>query len=290
MKRPEHVIITASCNNFGSLSIATLEPLPENQLDILIRFSKVFEQTYTRFLDLQKAEAQAREAQIEVALERVRAKAMAMHTSNDLKDVARELRRQMGSLGLKELETCAIHLYEGSNDFFTSWAALQSPGSKSEIILTETQLPKKGVRNLEKIIDCYNKKKLNYVIANDWKDFQQFIQTLKVHAPEALKVVLKTTRNRQKNEIQSYWSVSDFKGGSLLLSSITKPEDAYLKLLRRFANVFDLAYRRFSDLKKAEAQAREAKIEAALERVRARTMAMHQSNEWRKPLCFFFSS
>ena len=100
-----------------------------------------------------------------------------------------------------------------------------------------------------------------------------------MHAPEALKVVLKTTRNRPKNEIQSYWSVADFKGGSLLLSSITKPEDAYLKLLRRFANVFDLAYRRFSDLKKAEAQAREAKIEAALERVRARTMAMHQSNE-----------
>ncbi|MCU0388569.1 MAG: hypothetical protein MUE71_08185, partial [Chitinophagaceae bacterium] len=34
---------------------------------ILIRFGKVFQQTYTRFLDLQKAEAQAREAQIEAA-------------------------------------------------------------------------------------------------------------------------------------------------------------------------------------------------------------------------------
>ena len=34
---------------------------------ILERFAKVFEQTYTRFLDLQKAEAQAREAQIEPA-------------------------------------------------------------------------------------------------------------------------------------------------------------------------------------------------------------------------------
>ena len=45
------------------------------------RFAKVFEQTYTRFLDLQKAEAQAREAQIELALERVRARSMAMHQS-----------------------------------------------------------------------------------------------------------------------------------------------------------------------------------------------------------------
>ncbi len=37
-----------------------------------MRFGKVFQQTYTRFLDLQKAEAQARESQIELALERVR--------------------------------------------------------------------------------------------------------------------------------------------------------------------------------------------------------------------------
>ncbi|WP_163500672.1 hypothetical protein, partial [Escherichia coli] len=44
----------------------------------------VFEQAYTRFLDLQRAEAQAREAQIEAALERVRSKAMAMHNSSDL--------------------------------------------------------------------------------------------------------------------------------------------------------------------------------------------------------------
>jgi hypothetical protein len=33
--------------------------------------AKVFEQAYTRFLDLQKAEAQARESQIQLALERV---------------------------------------------------------------------------------------------------------------------------------------------------------------------------------------------------------------------------
>jgi hypothetical protein len=51
------------------------------------RVGKVFEQAYIRFLDLQKAEAQAREAQIEAALERIRARAMAMHHSEELKDV-----------------------------------------------------------------------------------------------------------------------------------------------------------------------------------------------------------
>ncbi|HEY5369549.1 MAG TPA: hypothetical protein VIJ75_11200 [Hanamia sp.] len=48
--------------------------LSENEIDIIKRFAKVFEQAYTRFLDLQKAEAQERESQIQLALERVRGK------------------------------------------------------------------------------------------------------------------------------------------------------------------------------------------------------------------------
>src|SRR4026207_2283680 len=71
----------------GNLLFITLEPCPEFH-DIFKRFAAVFEQTYTRFLDLQKAEAQAREAKIEAALERVRSRTMAMQHSNELKDAA----------------------------------------------------------------------------------------------------------------------------------------------------------------------------------------------------------
>ena len=49
------------------------EPIP-GEIPGLWNDSRVFEQTYTRFLDLQKAEAQAREAKIEAALERVRSR------------------------------------------------------------------------------------------------------------------------------------------------------------------------------------------------------------------------
>ena len=59
-------------------------PFTDEENAIFKRFAKVFEQTYTRFLDLQKAEAQAREAQIEAALERVRSRTMAMHNSQDV--------------------------------------------------------------------------------------------------------------------------------------------------------------------------------------------------------------
>jgi hypothetical protein len=65
------------------------------------RFAGVFDLTYTRFLDLQKAEAQTREALIEGALERVRARALAMQQPEELKDVAQVLRNEMGALELK---------------------------------------------------------------------------------------------------------------------------------------------------------------------------------------------
>ena len=52
-----------------------------------------------------------------------------------------------------------------------------------------------------------------------------------------------------------------------------------LKIYRRFTSVLSLTYRRYKDLKEAEAQTREAQIEAALERVRAKTMAMHKSEQ-----------
>ena len=71
----------------------------EEDFKVLRRAAKVFEQTYTRFLDLQKAEAQARESQIQLALERVRARTMAMQKSDELQEVAMLLFQQVRSLG-----------------------------------------------------------------------------------------------------------------------------------------------------------------------------------------------
>ena len=84
----------------GFLMFITVEPLYPKMHDIFKRFAKVFEQTYTRFLDLQKAEAQAREAQIEAALERVRARSMAMQKSEELKEVIQVVYEQFVHLNI----------------------------------------------------------------------------------------------------------------------------------------------------------------------------------------------
>src|SRR5205823_603602 len=83
---PETQIHHLANFSHGNLLFITLEPCPEFH-DVFKRFAAVFEQTYTRFLDLQKAEAQAREAKIETALEKVRSRTMAMQKSEELKEV-----------------------------------------------------------------------------------------------------------------------------------------------------------------------------------------------------------
>src|SRR4029079_5760208 len=75
------------------------QPYSENETNILVRFNAIVALTFRRFFDLQKAEAQAREGQIQLALERVRARTMAMQRSDELPEAAKLLFQQVQSLG-----------------------------------------------------------------------------------------------------------------------------------------------------------------------------------------------
>lgn len=77
-----------------ALGISTYHLLTEEEINLFKRFLKVFELAYQRFLDIELAIAQAREAQIEAALERVRSRSLAMHKSDELKDVIRVVLEQ----------------------------------------------------------------------------------------------------------------------------------------------------------------------------------------------------
>ena len=273
------VYLNASFNNFGGLTLASIDPMTDEHFDILLRFAKVFDLTYTRFNDLKQAEAQAREAQIEVALERVRARAMAMHSSGELKEVVHELRKQMGFLGQKDMDTCVIHLHDESPDFINAWAAIQPPESKDEIIESTARVPKKGLLIIEEALEAYSSNQQDYVIINEGVKIRQWFNFIQKESPEAFNKIEESAESTNAADPISYWSFSDFPGGSLLMVTIHQPTVTSRNLLRRFANVFGLAYRRFADLKQAEAQAREAKIEAALERIRSRSMAMSKTDE-----------
>ncbi|RTL57587.1 MAG: GHKL domain-containing protein [Sphingobacteriales bacterium] len=248
----------------------------EEDFKIIKRFARVFEQAYARFLDLQKAEAQAREAQIEAALEKVRSRSLAMHTSQELTDVVLELRKQMGILGQKDLDTCVIHLNDISPDYVHSWAAIRPPGSYDGFVDSSVVVPKKGLLIIEEALKAYKAGKKEYVIINENKKLSQWLNFLQKKSPQAYQKIIESS---EKNRERSFWSFADFPGGSLLIVTLESPEKSSRDLLRKFANVFGLAYQRFADLKKAEAQAREAQIETSMEKVRSRSLAMQKPGE-----------
>jgi len=262
----------------GFLLFITYEPVPEAH-DIFKRFTRVFDQTYTRFLDLKKAEKQARESRIEAALERVRSRAMAMQTSDELKDVALELRTQMGLLGQKDLEVCAIHLYDLHQDYFESWGAMHPPDSEDEILQSMALFPKSGSLIIEEMMDYYASDQSDYVLVNEGEKFKQWFELMKEHAPEIYRHLSKANADTPEDKLRAFWAMSEFSGGALIMVTYSYPDEDSRNLLRRTANVFGLAYKRFNDLKRAEEQAREAQIENALEKVRSRSLAMQTPDE-----------
>lgn len=268
----DHTVVSGSFNNFGLIEASGPIPHTETQLSIISRFGQVFDQAYTRFLDLQKAEAQAREAQIEAALERVRSSSMAMHKSEELHNVINVVAEQITGLGIK---------YDGA-----SFTKINADKSWEQWIATPTQPYPFKVH-----IPYMDHPMVNSAIAA-WRNDIDFIATeysfeeknsFFDHFFENT-IAKNIPVERKKFVMQSKGlAVSAVPTKSLLLSIYNYECVPFAnqenEVLKRFAKVFEQAYTRFLDLQRAEANAREATIEAALEKVRGKAMAMHNSND-----------
>ena len=274
---PEKVYHNSFFYSSGILFAFTENPISEEATNVLNRFTNVFGQTYRRYLDLQKAEEQVREAQIEAGLERVRASAMAMRSSDDLLEVANVLRDQMANLGQAALESSIIHLYEEDKDKILAWYSYRNPNSpEDEIISNEARVDKKSTAYIRETIAKYKSGETEYTIVAKGEMLREWYKEL-----ESLDINVIDYDENGAIIVPDvlYYHYSNFSGGSLLMISNDPPSEESRELQKRAAGVFDMAYRRFSDLKKTEEQAREAQIEAALERVRASSMAMHKSED-----------
>jgi len=260
----------------GFMGAASPGEISLESWDLLQRATAVFSFAYKRFSDLQKAEAQTREAMIEAALERIRARALAMHRSEEFTEVAKVMREQMGYLGQPELETSAVHLYEEDADNIFSWRAFRlSSDLKGNISYGFFKIPKTSCVIARRFVQKFKSKATDYTIEVSGAEQAEWYKILFKLAPEVHAAMKKSGTTKEKR----YYHFSKFTGGALLMVTSKAPANDAIELQKRSAQVFDLAYRRFKDLQKAEAQARESQIQLALERVRARTMAMQNSNE-----------
>jgi signal transduction histidine kinase len=251
----------------GLISFSTQEPRPPETINILERFATVFNQTYTRFLDLQKAEAQAREARIEGALERLRSRTMAMQKSEELPEVSAELYRQLKGLGepVQQLTIGIIHEAKGIVEI--------SATIEGNILPQTIRHPIEEPYVMKKVVNSWKVGEKVFILDLKGEDISAYNHFRNQLVGKNLFRVDLTAESHR------VITVTMFSKGFLALAADEPRPAESVQVLERFAGVFDLTYTRFLDLQKAEAQAREAQIEAGLERVRSRTMAMQKSDE-----------
>jgi len=253
----------------GDIGISTLQPIDEHQIKILKRFRNVFDLAYRRFNDIALAEEQTRESQVQLALERVRARTMAMHKSDELADAAFVLFQQFKELGEgpEQFTIGIINESENVIEFWLTWRGKQF-GNKTLLSLDERHVASKLYR-------AWKLKDKSLVIDLSGKDLKEYNYVRRNRLKEA-DVDIGNVLDDEKRRIIY---IAFFSRGLISIAAHEPCPPDTLPLLERFAGVFDLTYTRFLDLQKAEAQAREAQIEAALERVRSRTMGMQKSEE-----------
>ncbi|MFN8347766.1 MAG: hypothetical protein U0X91_22365 [Spirosomataceae bacterium] len=269
MRALESVIFSMAFMKHGALHWGPT-PLTEEKALILQRFAAVFEQAYTRFLDLQKAEEQAREAEIELALEKVRSRTMAMHHSSELGEAANLLFQQVQALRIPAW-SCGYNIWEIDEKVCTAWMSsdgmLQPP---FKIPLTESPSFILQYESRQKGIPFYVEEVGGEALVAHYKymsSLPDFGEILNRH--------LKTGFTLPTYQINH---IVNFKHGNMVFITGEPVPEAW-DIFKRFAKVFEQTYIRFLDLQKAEAQAREAQIEAVLERIRSRAMAMNTSEE-----------
>ena len=265
------------CSNFpqGYLHILTDTLLSAEEESLLVRFTRVFEQTYTRFLDLKKAEAQAREAQIEAALERVRSRAMAMQRSDELREVVGKVFEAFQQLDFGA-PTCCIGIFDEATRSSEWWVS-----SVSEVILPRSyHIP--YLEGWPK--DWYQ------MVYNNWQQgVPYFTCTFEGEEKRAFDRMISEETEFGLIGDSSFTDVIPLESMTLSYARMTHgvlevgthepiPDDQ-LHILHRFGSVIDLTYTRFDDLQQAEARAREAVREASLDRVRAEIASMRTADD-----------
>ncbi|MFM7485504.1 MAG: hypothetical protein ACKO13_01155, partial [Cytophagales bacterium] len=244
-----------------SLNIANSQAQPYSKEDnaLLLRFAVVFEQAYVRFLDLQKAEAQARESQIQLALERVRAKTMAMQKSEELSSLINEVFVRLTELDLK-MDSATMLIVDKKTNVTDYWIAAEKFNYS-----TRFSVPPLTDGIMAKNFQAAWQSKEDFIYVYNQKDKNEYLNFLFTHSdfrklPDERKQFLLNTKVYNL-------AYALMEEGALVMTRFTEQSftPTEHQTLKRFAKIFEQCYTRFLDLQKAEAQAREAQIEAALE-------------------------
>jgi signal transduction histidine kinase len=269
---PDQQILHSFNFKEGGIFAYTKNELSEGEINIFKRFTEVFAQTYTRFLDIQKAEKQAREAQIEAALERIRSRSMAMQSSDELSEVVGLMYNEVEKLGVSNWG-CALMIFDDTNKNVQMWF--------SEHVNNQHVRP-------------YDFDNLNHELVRKWWEFwESEDEILSIHLKDeeneewtnymfentGMKNLPKETKEVIRSENEVYFGYAKMKQGLVSFINLEPFPEETFPILKRIARTFEQAYTRFLDVQRAEKLALETARQASLDRIRAQIASMRSAQD-----------
>jgi signal transduction histidine kinase len=250
--RPSWQRLHAAYFKTGYLVIITEVPCKEE--DIFKRFAQVFDLTYTRFLDLQKAEAQAKEATKQASLDRVRAVISSMRSAADLELITPLIFKELTILGVPFIR-CGVFIIKEKEEIVEAY--LSSPEGNS---LGALRLPFQASKLTYQTVEAWRK---GEVYQQHWnkEDFVQWIEQL-----------MAEDQIQDSNTYQGTAAPPEsldlhfvpFTQGMLYVGAKNPMDEIKLELVQALAKSFSIAYARYEDfekLEKAKSEVESAMIE-----------------------------
>ena len=227
-----------------ALSIATYSGVPftDTENAIFKRFGAVFGQAYIRFLDLKKAEGQAREAIRTASLDRVRAQIASMRTTQDLERITPLIWNELTTLGVPFIR-CGVFIMDEQQQQIHTF--LSTPDGKA-IASFNTSFANPGL--LSEALPHWRNKEI-YTTHWDEATFLEQAQTLigqgMIASPE--------TYLTDHRPTSLYLHLLPFLQGMLYVGNDTTPlTDDQLSLVQTLADAFSTAYARYEDFNKLD--------------------------------------
>lgn len=242
----------------GTINLIAKQSLTDEECSIMIRLAKVFGLIYTRFMDLQIAEAQAREASKDAALEKVRSRTMSMHSSGEFFEVANILFSELWKLAGRPLQF-GISLHSRENMECLVYTHDEQAGSLTRmgwIAATEHTV-------LNSMYDYWLRQEDLFPVVSG-ESLDSFYQ----------RVMPGADRTTADFDQEQYAFFLPFSKGSFFGWWGIPISDDQVSILRRFTTLIDLTYSRHLELMQAEANAREVLLQASLNRLRAQIASM----------------
>ena len=264
---PNGLFITQGYCKFGYVGFGhTREATPEEKY-VVKKMAIEFERLYQRFIDLQATEAQIKEAQVEVSLERVRASAMAMRSSDDVGNATGVLFSELDKLGISLLR-CGLIIINGKEKTMQVWRANTTKDGTVGQVTGKVSMSIHPM--LEAAYDAWLLKETSLRYDLSGENLINYYKALTNHAPQFTQSV---TTEKQTS------TCFFFKEGAIFTFTKDPLDEETSSELKKFTAVFGLTYRRFLDLKIAEAQTKEAVKQASLDRVRAEIASMRTTSD-----------